>query len=228
MSDKNIISVESSSYNFKPIDFSDEHVVSLDDSMIDGVGVRDYGQPHQGEQQLEPQLVNAEMIFREVPDNDGENSSTNSTGSGSLLVQRANPVGGSYTTVEDDFESSIRVISPYPFSHTSQEEIEDREHLAGAFDWALQSDHDIQQPDLAVRVFEMDYAQFFEMNDMDVDSTTTPTDDTDDFSVASNVSYDLCLDNTDPTSFWNAGIMKNDAVQPSQQSDAPSQVSLDN
>jgi hypothetical protein len=220
---------------FKPIDFSDdEHTVSIEheeDSMI-GVVVRHLGQAQYAapqEQQHEPsrQSANAEMIFREVPDNNST-SSTSSTGGGCLLVQRANPVGGSYATVEDDFESSIRVISPYPFSHTSQEEIEDREQLAGAFDWALQSDQDLPQTENVERVFEMDYAQFFEMDGMDVDSTASAcsaADDTDDFSVASNVSDDLCLDKTDPTSFWNAGIMKNDAQQ--QRSESPSQVSLD-
>lgn len=199
-----------------------------------GVVVRDFGQrqpaaarPQEQQYESPRQSVNAEMIFREVLDNNST-SSTNSADSGSLLVRRANPVGGSYTTVEDDFESSIRVISPYPFSHTSLEEIEDREQLAGAFDWALQSEETLQQPENAERVFEMDYAQFFEMNGMDVDSTASPctaVDDTDDFSVASNVSYDLCLDKTDPTSFWNAGIMKNDGQQ--QRSESPSQVSLD-
>jgi hypothetical protein len=214
MSDDNINMEVAPSYKFKPIDFSSEHVIVIDDGV--GDDVQDLRQPLQ-EQRHEPQIGSG-MIFREVPDNSGESD---------ILVRRANPVG-SYPTVEDDLDSSCRVISPYPFSHTSQEEIQDREHLAGAFDWTLLSDQDIQAAD-GERVFEMDYAQFFDMMDgMDVDSTGSP-DETDDFSVASNVSYDLCLDRTDPTTFWNAGVdilvdMKNEAQQ---RSDSPSQVSLD-
>lgn len=205
MSDENITHEIAPSYKFKPIDIDDEHII--EDRLVQNL--------RQQESQHELQMVGADMIFREVPDN-------NMTENG-LLVRRANPVGSYTASIEDDVESSCRVISPYPFSHTSQEEIEDREQLAGAFDWALPSD-ETQQPDPCreARIFEMDYARFF---DMDVDDS--PDADSDDFSVASSVSIDLCLDGTDPTAFWDVGMnaltsMKNDAQRPK----SPSQVSL--
>lgn len=210
MSDENITHQIAPCYKFKPIDVDENHIIIEQDSFVQNM--------RQQESQQELQMVGADMIFREVPDNNITEDS--------LLVRRANPVGSYTASAEDELESSCRVISPYPFSHTSKEEMDDREQLAGAFDWALPSDETQPSDGGEARIFEMDYARFFDIDCMDVDGSTNA--DSDDFSVESSVSIDLCLSETDPTTFWDVGVnlltsVKNDVQQRPK---SPSQVSL--
>ena len=137
-------------------------------------------------------------IFREV-------SNADNSGQRPLpLVRQANPVGdttGASSSTTDEGMSDRadrRVISPYPFSHTSQEEIEEREHLSGAFNWALDNNA-TAQPNEKFH-FQFDYTRFFDLNDLG----TAHAMECDDFSVASKVSEDLDLDSisNNPSSFW--------------------------
>jgi hypothetical protein len=108
------------------------------------------------------------------------------------LVQRANPI---------QEQSPNRVISPYPFSHTSQEEMEDREHLSTT-GWNMQADDEQQLQPKAL--FQFDYAQLFESSFIPVEQDCF-MEDCDDFSLESSLADDLSLD--DPASFWQEGVV---------------------
>ena len=83
------------------------------------------------------------------------------------FVRRANPINELHSATIDD-ESDLddetmetgdlpyfRVISPYPFSHTSKEEVEDREQLTCLLEWSLE-----KRPKCHV-----EYSSFFELGD---------------------------------------------------------------
>jgi hypothetical protein len=152
-----------------------------------------------------------------------------------LFVQRANPIdeqqSGAAGEDDDDEDmeegSCCRVISPYPFSHTSKEEIEEREQLTSVFDWNLQAADSENTAARHEKKFsiQVDYSRFFELGEAVNDQAM---DDCDDFSLSSHeansLSEDLCLASIseDPASFWEDGV----GPIVSDRNESPTQVSL--
>jgi hypothetical protein len=128
---------------------------------------------------------------------------------------------GAYVNGEMDTrgEPYYRVISPYPFSHTSKEEIEDREQLTSVLEWSLEV-----RPKCHV-----DYSSFFELGETaNTNNDQIMSDDCDDFSLSSHEANSLSEDNflgsisEDPASFWEDGV----GPVMSDRSQSPTQVSL--
>jgi hypothetical protein len=137
------------------------------------------------------------------------------------FVRRANPIydqqssAGVDSEEEEEYmedETCRRVISPYPFSHTSKEEIEELEQLTNAFDWNLQGAQNDNSRGCHEKKFsiEVDYSRFFQHGVAVGDQVM---DEYDDFSLSSHeansLSEDLCLGSIseDPASFWEEGIV---------------------
>lgn len=148
------------------------------------------------------------------------------------FVRRANPINELHSATIDD-ESDLddetmetgdlpyfRVISPYPFSHTSKEEVEDREQLTCLLEWSLE-----KRPKCHV-----EYSSFFELGDVANNNINehAMSDECDDFSLSSNeansLSHDGFLDSIseDPASFWQEGV----GPVMSDRSQSPTQVSI--
>lgn len=111
-------------------------------------------------------------------------------------------------------ESSRRVISPYPFSHRSKEESEGLEQLTNAFDWSLETAHYNtgcsvdKRCEKVVPVF-IDYSQFFNFGEVEIDQVMNSCDDFSLSSIEANsLSDDFCLStiSEDPASFWEEGM----------------------
>jgi hypothetical protein len=145
-------------------------------------------------------------------------------------VRRANPIDEQHSATIDD-ESDLdddtmetgdsphfRVISPYPFSHTSKEEIEDREHLTSILEWSLEV-----RPKCHV-----DYSGFFALGGAANNTDQVMSDECDDFSLSSHEANSLSQDgflgsiSEDPKSFWEEGV----GPVMSDRSQSPTQVSL--
>lgn len=160
-------------YSFKPIDGD---MPLLDNSISnDSLLSEDGGLPT--------------SIFREV-----SNSAT--TERQLPMASQSSSMGLTSGAVVTDVEMAAdrHVISPYPFSHASQEEIEDREQLSAVFNWALESSSTLDcNPHSSKMHFQFENAE-------SLDGAM----DCDDFSVESEVSDNLCLDSIsdNPSSFW--------------------------
>jgi hypothetical protein len=116
----------------------------------------------------------------------------------------------------DDFleDHHRRVISPYPFSHTSQQEVEELEQLTNSCDWSLQKVRTEKGSAWGGKKISIlvDYTRFLEFGGMAVDQVMD-----DDFSISSreahSLSDDFCLSSIsdNPASFWEECI---DPVSP--------------
>jgi hypothetical protein len=143
-------------------------------------------------------------------------------------VRRANPINEQQSATIDESDEDddtmeavdlpyFRVISPYPFSHTSKEEMEDREQLTNILEWSL----DIRPK------CHVDYSSFFELGDA-ANSDQVMSDECDDFSLSSHEANSLSQDgflgsiSEDPASFWEEGV----GPIMSDRSQSPTQVSL--
>ena len=146
-------------------------------------------------------------------------------------VRRANPINEQHSATTIDDESDLdddtmetgelphfRVISPYPFSHTSKEEMEDREQLTSILEWSLEV-----RPKCHV-----DYSGFFGLSDTANDNDQVMSDECDDFSLSSHEANSLSQDgflgsiSEDPASFWEDGV----GPVMSDRSQSPTQISL--
>jgi hypothetical protein len=146
-------------------------------------------------------------------------------------VQRANPISDpssmSLSAEEDLVPLSVEdgcrvVVSPYPFSHTSQEEIEEREQL-----WACSWTSDMPTTELIQNehnkfLFQVDYAHFFERKGCQGEVM-----DCDDFSLSSKEAHsinpeELCI-SEDPESFWEQGV---EDIPLFDRTNSPAMVSL--
>jgi len=217
-------------FSFKPIDL--DPTASSDSSsfyfLCDGSGIV-------GNSSSEP---TSHVIFRDVTTECRSNLNvSNSTTSVSNAVQlpglainpsgllrRANPIRErsmqSFSDADDHQaleESPSRVISPYPFSHTSQEEMEDREKLttnATALGWSLHGDEENEDDDMNKnsenKAFEVDYSHFFERESVVPIDQEDAVMECDDFSLstAHSLEDDLSLGgiSNDPASFWEEGV----------------------
>ena len=109
----------------------------------------------------------------------------------------------------DDVAAAFRVISPYPFSHTSSEEISEREHLSNALRLTLESHCNKDDHQTTTRHEENDAIQveYFNCSGPITDENDVEMEECDDFSVslqdADSLSTDLGLE--DPASFWEDG-----------------------
>ena len=143
-------------------------------------------------------------------------------------VRRANPINEQQSATIDESDEDddtmeavdlphFRVISPYPFSHTSKEEMEDREQLTSILEWTLEV-----RPKCHV-----DYSSFFELGDA-ANHDQVMSDECDDFSLSSHEANSLSQDgflgsiSEDPASFWEEGV----GPIMSDRSQSPTQVSL--
>ena len=124
-----------------------------------------------------------------------------------LVKQR--PTREDYYVKMDDAASAFRVISPYPFSHTSREEISERELLRDALRLTLGSPQNKDDQRMTTgnkmnAVIQVDYSSFFGRCS---DENDVAMEECDDFSVsiqdADTISKDLGLE--DPASFWEDG-----------------------
>jgi hypothetical protein len=146
-------------------------------------------------------------------------------------VQRANPISDpssmSSSSEEDLVPLSVDdgcrvVVSPYPFSHTSQEEIEEREQLwAGSWTSDMPAT-ELVQNEYSKFLFQVDYARFFERTGCQGEVM-----DCDDFSLSSKEAHsispeDLCI-SEDPESFWERGV---EDVPLIDRTNSPAMVSL--
>jgi hypothetical protein len=209
-------------HSFKPIDLESaqpiDHLLEIDpDSSCDSIDV--------GRGVLTPI-----DIFR-GNSMDGDSIVEEDMG-GVPYVRRANPINeqqSGTSTIDDESDldddimdigdlQQLRVISPYPFSHTSKEEMEDREQLTSILEWSFE-----------VRpTCHVDYSGFFALDDMANNNEQIMSDKCDDFSLSSHEANSLSQDgflgsiSEDPASFWKEGI---DRVI-SERSHSPTQVSL--
>lgn len=109
----------------------------------------------------------------------------------------------------DDAASAFRVISPYPFSHTSREEISERQHLSYALRLTLGSPYNKDDHQTTTRHEESDAIQveYINCSGRITDENDVVMEECDDFSVsihdADSLSKDLGLE--DPASFWEDG-----------------------
>jgi hypothetical protein len=172
-------------------------------------------------------------IFRENS-MDGGDSIVDEDVGGLPFVQRANPINEQQSaTVDDesDFDDDdtgmeiegsqyLRVISPYPFSHTSKEEIEDREQLTNNLKWGLSSSMHHK--------CHVDYSTFFESSEAARNNDLAMSEEYDDFSLSSHEANSLSKDgflgsiSEDPASFWEDGA----GPVMSDRSQSPTQVSI--
>ena len=206
--------------SFKPIDLEPaapiDHLLDIDpDSSSDSI---DIGRG----------VMTPIDIFR---DNSMDGDSIVDEDMGGLpYVRRANPINEQQSATIDD-ESDLdddtmetldlpqfRVISPYPFSHTSKEEMEDREQLTRILEWSLEV-----RPKCHV-----DYSGFFALDDAANNYDQVMSDECDDFSLSSHEANSLSQDgflgsiSEDPASFWEEGV----GPAMSDRSKSPTQVSL--
>lgn len=204
-------------YSFKPIDLDPAYPVDL---MLDAVSSSD-------SLDIGPGMAPTE-IFRES--GDGVNIHAESS---LPRFRRANPIDQRKVAAgegEDMEECSYcRVISPYPFSHTSKEEIEEREQLTNAFDWTLETEPNdncgmLNGWDTKCAV-QVDYSRFFELLEAVNDQVM---DECDDFSLSSHEANSLSDDlffSDNPASFWEEGsgpILSNRGLSLTQVSLCPS------
>jgi hypothetical protein len=143
------------------------------------------------------ELVSPTNIFRDASNSHNDPISVSP-------LQLANPVHEQHDSSEN--YDSVRVISPYPFSHASQEEIEEREQLTGTLDWSMHpedtGDSSITEEHIHAGEYCVNYSLYFQSGAQQMDC------DDDDFSVSSHeansIEDDLCLENIseDPASFW--------------------------
>lgn len=167
-------------------------------------------------------------IFRECGDDDNIMDADEEL----PRVRRANPINDQHIASGDDIDEDAeegmgsRVISPYPFSHTSKEEIEEREQLTNAFDWSQEAVDSYECSDGHEMKFsiQVDYSRFFELVGTIGDQVM---EDCDDFSLSSHeansLSENLCLASIseDPAAFWEVGV----GHIASNRCDSPAQVS---
>jgi hypothetical protein len=188
-----------SSYSFKPI----EHLGASEESdstSFDG----------------EPMLSTA--IFRDTAEglhiytNRSNNNNNNDPMSISPL-QLANPIfeqRGSVGDV-DGLGGSMRVISPYPFFHASQQEVEERQQLKT---WSMPTEETIDASTTREHSLNnnkrIDYSLFFQSG---VNQVASGGMDCDDFSISSHeaesIEDDLwCFEKIsgDPAAFWEEGM----------------------
>jgi hypothetical protein len=145
---------------------------------------------------------------------------------GLQYVRRANPINEQQSATMDDesdfdddlMETQFRVISPYPFSHTSAEEMEDREQLTSILEWSLEV-----RPKCHV-----DYSGFFALDNEARNNDQFMSEECDDFSLSSHEANSLSQDgflgsiSEDPASFWEGCV----GPEMSDRSQSPTQVSL--
>lgn len=126
---------------------------------------------------------------------------------------------------DDAIASACRVISPYPFSHTSHDEITGRMQLLAnnAISWTLDSDDSYDDDKKTELDVPGEHCWFYAME------SDIVMDDCDDFSVSINgqdsLSRDLGLE--DPAAFWEEGastIPHSIIIQ--RRSNSPNEVSL--
>ena len=127
-----------------------------------------------------------------------------------------------------DDASAFRVISPYPFSHTSQEELSEREQLSDAFRWTLRSTNnsdDFLTCKVTNAAVQVDNSSFFGRIG---DQNDAVMEDCDDFSLsiqdADSLSRDLCLE--DPASFWEDGASTIPSTIFIVRTNSPTEISL--
>jgi len=131
-------------------------------------------------------------------------------------------------------DEAFRVISPYPFSHASREEITEREQLGCALSWTLASQHnDVRANMLPSKTtntaIHIDYNCFLGL-DGGVGATDADAvmEECDDFSVsiqdADTWSRDLGLE--DPASFWEDGASMIPTLIFIQRTSSPTEISL--
>jgi hypothetical protein len=218
-----------SQYSFKPIE--PESVPPIDPLQLDPNSSCESLDLGQG-------MLSPIDIFRDTIDG-GESVIGDEEMGG--YVRRANPINEQQSaTVAEEEESDIddeememaaspcfRVISPYPFSHASKEELEEREQLTSVpLEWNL---------DMGIHCFSsgdtegkchVDYSSFFELN-VHINNDQVMAEDCEDFSLSSHEANTLSENDflgsisEDPASFWGEGgpIM-------SDRSQSPTQVSL--
>jgi hypothetical protein len=134
-----------------------------------------------------------------------------------------------YYVTTDDAASAFRVISPYPFSHTSREEISERELLSDALltlgSPKKKDDHRIMTGNKINAAIEVDYSSFFGRTS---DENDVAMEECDDFSVsiqdADTISKDLGLG--DPASFWEDGACSIPSSIFIVRSKSPTEISL--
>jgi hypothetical protein len=217
-------------YSFKPIE--PEPVPPIDPLQLDTNSSCDSLDIGQG-------MLSPIDIFRDSID--GGESVVGDEDMGGF-VRRANPINEqqSTTVAEEEEESDIddeememaaspcfRVISPYPYSHASKEEIEEREQLANVpLEWNLEMGiHHFSSAEPGEKWY-VDYTSFFELNSH-VNNDQVMAEDCEDFSLSSHEANTLSEDNflgsisEDPASFWG-----DDGPVMSDRSQSPTQVSL--
>lgn len=108
----------------------------------------------------------------------------------------------------DDSSACRVVISPYPFSHASREEITEREQLSNTLSWTLASSNiarELKTKTANTTSLQADCSIFFGQAGAATDDVVMG--DCDDFSVSiedtESLSRDLGLE--DPASFWEEG-----------------------
>jgi hypothetical protein len=155
-------------------------------------------------------------------------------------VRRANPINEQQSaTIDDESDlddgdddeigssSYFRVISPYPFSHTSEEEIEDRKQLNSVLEWRIKLNHNDKSSSRFGQKCHVDYSSFFELSE-NINNDQVMADECDDFSLSSHEANSLSEDgflgsiSEDPASFWEEGV----GPIMSDRSQSPTQISL--
>lgn len=204
-------------FTFKPID---------EEGVEDDVSSISSGSSSHDEHDLNPGLPPSAAIFR-----DGRERS--------VPVQLAHPIGPGSTSVdydevmdeEDAF--ACRLISPYPFSQASHEEITEREELTNTpIKWILGPEpsstttSNTKQELVSVQV---NYSSFFaDLLGGDVGEIDAAMDECDDFSVSvhdvESLSRDLGLE--DPASFWEKGASNIPNSIFIERTKSPTEVSL--
>lgn len=215
-------------YSFKPIEAG--IVPAIDPLQIDPNSSCDSADIGQG-------IFSPMDIFR-----DGRDGGESVVGDEDVggYVRRANPINEqqsyNFADEESDFDDEVmemaaspcfRVISPYPFSHASKEEIEERQQLAkGPLEWNLDMGiHHFSFEDSGKKC-HVDYLSFFELNAF-VHNDQVMAEDCEDFSLTSHEANTLSQNDflgaasEDPASFWGE-----DGPLMSDRSLSPTQVSL--
>jgi len=209
-------------FTFKPID--EEGVGGCEDDVS---SISSGCSSHDERYSLDPGLPPSAAIFR-----DGREQS--------VSVQLAHPIGPGSTSVDDDDDVAMeedafacRLISPYPFSQASHEEITEREELTNTpIKWTLEPEpsstttSNTKQESVSVQV---NYSSFFAgLLGGDVGEIDAEMDECDDFSVSVNdvesLSRDLGLE--DPASFWEKGASNIPNSIFIERTKSPTEVSL--
>jgi len=130
--------------------------------------------------------------------------------------------------MDDDASAHRVVISPYPFSHASREEITEREQLSNALSWTLASSNispEVKNKTATTASLQVDCSYFYGQAGAETDAVM---EDCDDFSVsiadAESLSRDLGLG--DPASFWEEGASTIPSSIYIVRTNSPTEISL--